>query len=32
MFIDYHVHSSYSDDSEYSLEQVVLDAIDLGLT
>ena len=32
MFIDYHVHSSYSDDSEYSMEQVVLDAIDLGLT
>ena len=31
MFADYHVHSSYSDDSNYPMEQVVLDAIKLGL-
>ncbi len=32
MYPDYHVHTAYSDDSEYPMEQVVLDAIDLGLT
>ena len=31
MFADYHVHTSYSDDSEYSMEEVVKDAISLGL-
>ncbi len=31
MFVDYHVHSEFSDDSEYPAEQVVLDAISLGL-
>ena len=32
MLCDYHIHTAYSDDSEYPMEQVVLDAIDLGLT
>lgn len=31
MLIDYHVHSKYSDDSEYPMEQVILDAIECGL-
>ncbi len=31
MLIDYHVHTNYSDDSEYEMEQVVRDAIGLGL-
>ena len=31
MLMDYHVHTIYSDDSVYPMEQVVLDAIDLGL-
>ena len=31
MFADYHVHTSYSDDSEYSMEEVVKDAVSLGL-
>ena len=31
MFADYHVHTSYSDDSEYPMEEVVKDAISLGL-
>jgi histidinol-phosphatase (PHP family) len=31
MFADYHVHTNYSDDSEYPMEEVVQDAIALGL-
>lgn len=31
MYIDYHVHSEFSDDSEYPVEDVVKDAIKLGL-
>lgn len=31
MLYDYHVHTRYSDDSEYQMEQVVSDAIGLGL-
>lgn len=31
MFADYHVHTSYSDDSSYPMEQVVNDAIRLGI-
>ena len=32
MFVDYHVHTAYSDDSEYPMERVVLDAISMGIT
>ncbi|MBD5085551.1 MAG: histidinol-phosphatase HisJ family protein [Clostridiales bacterium] len=31
MLVDYHVHTEFSDDSVYSLEEVVKDAIGLGL-
>lgn len=31
MFIDYHVHCDYSDDSWYLMEDVIKDAINLGL-
>lgn len=31
MLCDYHVHTEFSDDSEYPIEQVVRDAIALGL-
>lgn len=31
MFADYHVHSAYSDDSEYPLEQVIRDAVAMGM-
>lgn len=31
MFADYHVHSHYSDDSDHPMDQVVADAIALGL-
>lgn len=31
MFADYHVHTAYSDDSQYPMEQVVCDAIDMGM-
>ncbi len=31
MLCDYHIHTAYSDDSEYPMEQVVLDALALGL-
>lgn len=31
MLADYHVHTEFSDDSSYPMEQVILDAIDLGL-
>lgn len=31
MIYDYHVHTYHSDDSEYPMEQVVLDAISMGL-
>jgi histidinol-phosphatase (PHP family) len=31
MFEDYHVHSYHSDDSSYPMEQVVLDAIEMGM-
>lgn len=32
MFADYHIHTYYSDDSTYSMEQVVKDAISKGIT
>lgn len=32
MFADYHVHTEFSDDSVYPMEQVVKDAIAMGLT
>ncbi len=32
MLADYHIHTAFSNDSEYPMEQVVLDAMDLGLT
>lgn len=31
MFADYHVHSEYSDDSTYPLEQVIRDAVGMGM-
>lgn len=31
MFADYHVHTEFSDDSEYKMEAVVKDAINLGI-
>lgn len=31
MFADYHLHTSYSRDSKYPMEEVVMDAIALGL-
>lgn len=31
MFCDYHVHTNYSDDSEYLMEDVIKDAIDMGM-
>lgn len=31
MFVDYHVHTSYSVDSDYPMEDVVKDAIKLGM-
>lgn len=31
MLCDYHVHTAFSDDSEYPMEQVVADAVSLGL-
>lgn len=31
MLADYHVHSIYSDDSTYPMEEVVMDAIQMGL-
>ncbi|MCI9283209.1 MAG: PHP domain-containing protein, partial [Lachnospiraceae bacterium] len=31
MFVDYHVHTEFSDDSDYPMENVVKDAIRLGL-
>lgn len=31
MFVDYHVHTDYSDDSDYPMEDVVRDAIRLGM-
>ena len=31
MFVDYHVHTVYSDDSDYPMEDVVKDAIRLGM-
>lgn len=30
-FIDYHVHCAYSDDSEYPMESVIQDAIEMGI-
>ena len=32
MFVDYHVHTAYSDDSEYPMETAVRDAIHMGMT
>lgn len=31
MFADYHVHCHFSDDSNYPMEQVILDAIAKGI-
>ncbi len=31
MFVDYHVHTAYSDDSVYAMEEVVKDAISKGM-
>ncbi|MDO4634050.1 MAG: histidinol-phosphatase HisJ family protein [Eubacteriales bacterium] len=31
MFVDYHIHTEFSDDSEYEMEQVVKDAIAMGM-
>lgn len=31
MFVDYHVHTAFSDDSSYPMEEVVKDAIRMGL-
>lgn len=31
MFYDYHVHTYYSDDSMYPMENVIIDAIELGV-
>ncbi len=31
MFADYHVHSEFSDDSEYRMEDIVRDAVDMGM-
>ena len=31
MFADYHVHTEFSDDSTYSMEQVVKDAIEMKM-
>lgn len=31
MFVDYHVHTAYSGDSDYSMEDVVKDAVRLGM-
>ena len=31
MFVDYHVHTQYSDDSDYPMEDVVKDAIRMGM-
>ncbi len=31
MYVDYHVHSEFSDDSSYIIEEVVRDAVDLGI-
>lgn len=31
MFFDYHVHTAYSDDSDYPMEAVILDAIKMGM-
>ena len=31
MIIDYHIHTNYSDDCEYSMEEVVKDAISMGV-
>ena len=31
MFVDYHVHTSFSDDSEYPMEEVIKRAISLGI-
>ena len=31
MFADYHIHTEFSDDSVYPMEEVVKDAIKLGM-
>lgn len=31
MFADYHIHTNFSDDSEVAMEEVILQAIDLGM-
>ncbi len=31
MFADYHVHTEFSDDSEYPMEQVIKDSISMGM-
>ena len=29
MFCDYHIHTNYSDDSQYLMEDLVLDALEM---
>lgn len=31
MFADYHIHSEFSDDSNYKMEDIIIDAINIGL-
>lgn len=31
MFADYHVHTDFSDDSDYEMESVIVDAIEMGM-
>lgn len=32
MLVDYHIHTNYSDDCEYPMEEVVRDAVSMGIT
>lgn len=32
MLVDYHIHTNYSDDCEYPMEEVVRDAVSMGMT
>lgn len=32
MLVDYHIHTNYSDDCEYPMEEVVMDAVSMGMT
>ena len=31
MFCDYHIHTNYSDDSQYLMEDLVLDALEMKM-